>query len=492
MSFGAVPENPIAHQRYRELPPTLFAESNPSPVRAPSLVELNRPFIEQIGTKSDWFCSGDALSILSGNAVHESNPPIAMAYSGHQFGHWVPSLGDGRAHMLGQMAAADGALIDVQLKGSGRTGFTRRGDGRASLGSVLREYMVSEAMAGLEIPTTRSLAVIGTGEDIDREQALPGAILVRTAGSHVRVGSFQYASAHLGEEGVRVLADFVIANHFPELRKAPSRYLELLGAVVERQATLIARWMLVGFIHGVMNTDNMSIIGETIDYGPCAFIDEFHPKKVFSSIDRYGRYAWDQQPSIAHWNLTRLAETLLPLVHEAPASAEALAEEALAKFGPLFQRAFQRGMQAKLGVGPGADGTMEFAQATFAAMAKDEIDFTVFFDRLTQVAAGKPDAVLLELFSAEEAGSAWLLRWRALRTECAESAASMRRANPVVIARNHRVEEAIDAAVDSQDFEPFRRICRIVANPFESDPADREFETPPQPEERVTQTFCGT
>jgi uncharacterized protein YdiU (UPF0061 family) len=394
--------------------------------------------------------------------------------------------------MLGQMVAADGSVIDVQLKGSGRTEFSRGGDGRATLGAVLREYVVSEAMAGLGIPTTRSIAIIGTGEDVFRERMLPGAILARSATSHVRVGTFQYASSTLDVDGVQALADFVIARHFPELDQLDDKYLELLNAVVERQASLIAQWMLVGFIHGVMNTDNMSIIGETIDYGPCAFMDAFHPNKVFSSIDRFGRYAWDQQPSIAHWNLTRFGETVLPLLHKTPASAAELAGELIGEFVPLFRNAFHEGMRYKLGVSTNTDMVAKFTETTLAAMAESGMDFTVFFDRLTQVAAGETDSIVLELFSNQRKGVSWLEQWAALRSESPDALASMRRANPAVIARNHRVEQAIDAAVEREDFDPFRRLCRVLANPFEINPVNQELQLPPRPEERVTQTFCGT
>ena len=380
----------------------------------------------------------------------------------------------------------------MQLKGSGRTPFSRGGDGRATLSAVLREYMVSEAMAGLGIPTTRSMAVIGTGEDVIRERALSGAILVRTAASHLRVGTFQYASANLEKPGVRVLADFVIAHHFPELVNHPHKYLQLLDAVVERQASLIARWMLVGFIHGVMNTDNMSIVGETIDYGPCAFMDEFDPKKVFSSIDQLGRYAWDQQPSVAFWNLTQFAQSLLPLLHSSPDDAKSMAEELLREFFPLFQNALHDGLGQKFGLAMDAEVMVPFTEATFTAMAEGGMDFTVFFDRLTRVAGGESDTLVHELFDSERKGVNWLERWRALRAVGSGELGSMRRANPALIARNHRVQQAIDAAVNDDDFEPFRRLCRVLANPFEIDPANQELQVPPLPDERVTETYCGT
>jgi uncharacterized protein YdiU (UPF0061 family) len=470
----------------------MFVETNPTPIAAPTLIEVNHRLLGQYEIDATWFQSEQGLSVMSGNSVNDDNQPIALAYSGHQFGQWVPLLGDGRAHMLGQTVTADGSVIDVQLKGSGRTKFSRGGDGRATLGAVLREYVVSEAMAGLGIPTTRSIAIIGTGEDVFRERVLPGAILARSATSHVRVGTFQYASSTLDMHGVQALADFVIARHFPELDQLDGKYLKLLNAVVERQASLIAQWMLVGFIHGVMNTDNMSIVGETIDYGPCAFIDEFRPNKVFSSIDRFGRYAWDRQPSIAYWNLTRFGETLLPLLHKTPASAAELAGELIGEFVPLFHNAFHEGMRHKLGVSTNMDMVAKFTETTLAAMAESGMDFTVFFDRLTQVAAGETDSILLELFSNQRKGVSWLEQWATIRSENPDVLASMRRANPAVIARNHRVEQAIEAAVEREDFHHFRRLCRILAKPFEIDPVNQELQLPPLPEERVMQTFCGT
>ena len=300
---SALAGNPIRFQYYRELPADMFAESRPAPTSAPTMLAINQGLLDQLGIDSTWFSSEAGLSILSGNSIDETNHPIAMAYSGHQFGHWSPVLGDGRAHMLGQVKTARDEYLDLQLKGSGRTKFSRGGDGLATLGSVIREYLLSEAMAGLGIPTTRSIAMLATGDRIAREQLNPGAILLRSAESHLRVGSFHDAYANLGKSGVKALADFTIARHYPELAEAPEKYLELLSAIGERQASLIAEWMLVGFIHGVMNTDNMSIVGDTIDFGPCAFMDEYNPDKVFSSIDEQGRYAWDQQPMIGCWNL---------------------------------------------------------------------------------------------------------------------------------------------------------------------------------------------
>ena len=485
-------KNPIAYQDYRKLSADMFMEASPTPSPTPALIELNNKLLDQLGIDSSWFLSEQGISILAGSAINTENPPIAMAYSAHQFGQWVPLLGDGRAHMLGQMKSSDGTKIDVQLKGSGMTQFSRGGDGRATLGSVLREYLVSEAMAGLGIPTTRSLAVLTTGSVVPRERAFPGAILVRTATSHLRVGSFEYATSKLGVNGVQSLADFIITRHFPDLESSPSKYLELFSNVIERQASLIAQWMLVGFIHGVMNTDNTSIVGETIDYGPCAFMDEFNPGKVFSSIDHNGRYAWNQQPSIAYWNLAMLANTMLALFDATPDHAVTNATERLERFDGLFRDAFEKGMHKKLGLDTQSKESGEFISNTLTNLTNENIDFTVFFDRLTDVANSNTESQLLELFTNQQTGSTWLEQWHKHRTENTISNNAMRLANPIVIARNHRVEQVIDAAVDHNDFEPFQRLSRVLANPFEIDPADRELEAPPQPEERVLQTYCGT
>ncbi len=480
----------IISQDYRELPGEMFEESRPAPSPSPNMIQLNSGLLGELGVDTDWFNSDQGLAVLAGNDPDELTSPIALAYGGHQFGQWVPRLGDGRAHMLGQLISRE-SRIDVQLKGSGRTGFSRGGDGRATLGSVIREYIVSEAMAALGIPTTRSLAVITTGEPVMRERAHPGAILVRTATSHIRVGSFQYA-AGVGTETVSELANFMIMKHFPDSMDAKNRYQAFLDNVVERQALLVAQWMLAGFIHGVMNTDNTSIVGETIDYGPCAFMDEFHPHKVFSSIDRFGRYAWDQQPAIAHWNLSRFAQTLMPLLHKSPDAAAELADEALDAFAPRFQQAFKEGVSCKLGISASAKGSQEFVQKTFQALADGAIDFTVFFDLLTRVAAGESEDIFLQLFNVRIEGTSWLKEWRVLRETDAVDWAVMRRSNPALIARNHRVEQAIAAAVERQDFAPFRQLCSALRTPFDVASKDAPLQVPPKVSERVTETFCGT
>jgi uncharacterized protein YdiU (UPF0061 family) len=494
--------NPICFQHYRDLPEEMFAESVPAPTASPSLIELNKNLLKQLGIEASWFNSEQAVSLLSGNSINEDNHPIALAYSGHQFGHWSPTLGDGRAHMLGQVKTAGERYLDFQLKGSGRTPFSRRGDGRATLGSVIREYLLSEAMAGLGISTTRSIAMLATGDSVTREQLNPGAILVRSAQSHLRVGSFQFAHAQDANlqslesqpvtSGVKALADFTIAKHFPELKQSTAKYLDLLSAVGKRQADLIAEWMLVGFIHGVMNTDNVSIVGETIDFGPCAFMDEYNPQKVFSSIDTQGRYAWDQQPRIAHWNMTRLAETLLLLFDENEEKSIELAQQRLSEFMPQFQKSFQAGLMRKFGFSDSNDQSQQLTSELLALMARDGVDFTVFFNSLTQVAEGESDQVVINLFDDSDVVIALVKQWQELRAKDGETLLSMRQANPAVIARNHQVQFAIDAAVENDDFAPFRRLCRVLANPYQIDSADYELMTPPKSEERVTQTFCGT
>jgi uncharacterized protein YdiU (UPF0061 family) len=482
--------NPIVLNNYRTLPEQMIAGDTPVAIRNPHLLILNDGLLQEYGIADTWFRSAAGLGVLSGNAINSANPPLAMAYAGHQFGQRVPLLGDGRAHMLGQMHTANGN-VDVQLKGSGPTSFSRGGDGRATLASVLREYLVSEAMAGLGIPTTRSLAAIATGETVYREQPEPGGVLARTASSHIRVGSFQHA-ANLGDDVVKALADYVIEQNFPQLANAKHRYAGLLVVVAESQAKLISQWMLAGFIHGVMNTDNMSIVGETIDFGPCAFMDEFNADKVFSSIDRRGRYAWAKQPGIGLWNLTRFAETLLPLLSSKNEAAIHIAESQLAQFMPAFQAAFYAGLRKKLGLKNQPEVVNEFADKTLGLLGEHAIDMTVFFDALSRMADGVPEQALLELFDNKAVAQQWLAEWQGLRADDADTAQLMRLANPAVIARNHRVEESLWAATARNDLQPFLRLTAALQNPFHCAPENADLQTPPLPEERVTATFCGT
>jgi len=411
-----------------------------------------------------------------------------MAYAGHQFAGWSPQLGDGRALLVGELMHADGARRDLVLKGSGRTAFSRGGDGKATLGSVLREYIVSEAMAALGVPTTRALAAVTTGETIVREAPQPGAVFARVAHSHVRVGTFQYFYARGDAQAVRTLADYVIDRHYPEARANANAYRGLCVGVFARQAELIARWMSLGFIHGVMNTDNVQVAGETLDFGPCAFIDVFHPAQVFSSIDRGGRYAWGNQPGIAQWNLTRFAETMLPLIDADEKRAIAWVEEALAGFLELFAAHFERLFRQKLGLAPDAEED-DFISSTLTLLAKNEVDFTLFFRQLTRVAGGAEEDELRGLFATGEECDAWLTTWRARLS--ADALVGMRRANPVFIPRNHRVEEAIQAA-NAGDYVPFHRLVEVLQRPYEEQPEHAELERAPEAHEVVHHTFCGT
>jgi uncharacterized protein YdiU (UPF0061 family) len=482
---------------YARLPDRFFARLPPTPVTAPKLIKLNVQLASELGLDSEWLASPEGVQVLAGNRVPEGAEPTAMAYAGHQFGNFVPQLGDGRAILLGEVVGRDGLRRDIQLKGSGPTPFSRRGDGRAALGPVLREYVVSEAMAALGIPTTRTLAAVLTGEPVRRETLLPGAVLTRVAASHIRIGTFQFFAARGDVDGVRTLADHVLARHYPEALRASQPYRALLEGVIARQADLVARWLLVGFIHGVMNTDNMSIAGETIDYGPCAFMDAYHPATVFSSIDHQGRYAFANQPRIALWNLARLAETLLPLLADDQDQAVEVAQTALGGFGLLFDRAFQGGMRRKLGLFTEQEGDAALAEDLLKLMAENEADFALTFRLLCDAAleAGKDEPVR-ELFIDPTSFDGWAERWRRRLAEEPQSPAerwsAMRATNPAFIARNHRVEAVIQAAVQREDFGPFEDLLTVLARPYEDQPASAHYMEPPEPDQRVTQTFCGT
>ena len=483
---------------YARLPDRFFARLTPSPVRAPQLIRLNEALAEHLGLDPERLSSPEGIEILSGNRLPEGAEPIAMAYAGHQFGIWVPQLGDGRAILLGEVIDRDGVRRDIQLKGSGHTPFSRMGDGRAVLGPVLREYIVGEAMAALGIPTTRALAAVTTGEQVAREQLLPGAVLTRVAQSHVRVGTFQFFAARGDEEALRILADHVIERHYPDASLSDRPYCALLDAVIARQAQLIARWQLVGFIHGVMNTDNMSIAGETIDYGPCAFMDTYHPETVYSSVDQMGRYAYANQPRIAHWNLTVLAETLLPLLGEDEDVAVAEAQDAINRFPGLIEAAYFAGMRAKLGLVQEHAGDTELTYDLLNCMAENKADFTLTFRRLCDVSAADPetDAAVRELFEDPAAFDGWVGRWRE-RLDLEGNGddmrqLAMREVNPAFIPRNHLVEEVIKAATEAEDFAPLDRLMMVLASPYEEKPEYARYSIPPTPKEVVLQTFCGT
>jgi uncharacterized protein YdiU (UPF0061 family) len=467
---------------YARLPDRFFAKVEPTPVKSPRLVKLNEPLAELLGLDAKKLASDDGVAILAGNARAEKSEPIALAYAGHQFGTFVQQLGDGRAILLGEVIGKDGVRRDIQLKGSGPTPFSRRGDGRAALGPVLREYIVSEAMFAMGIPTTRSLAAVTTGEPVYREGALPGAVLTRVASSHIRVGTFEYFAVRDDVDAIATLARYALERHYPDSMTAPNVALALLENVVASQAKLVAKWLGVGFVHGVMNTDNTSIAGETIDYGPCAFLDEYHPRKTFSSIDMSGRYAFMNQPRIAQWNLARFGETLLPLISKDEDEAARLATGQLNAFNGIFQSAFAEAMRKKLGLATEGPDDMDLVTDLLIHLATDEIDYTVFFRDLcdARFPAGWDE---------------WAARWR---TRLAEEGATpesrkdaMRRTNPAFIPRNHRIEQAI-AAATRDDFGPFETLVRVLARPFDEQPDDARLAEPPKPEERVTQTFCGT
>jgi len=474
---------------YSRLPEMFYARLAPTPVADPGLIRFNAPLAAELGLEIGDLDAAALAAIFSGNRVPDGLSPIAMAYAGHQFGHFVPQLGDGRAILLGDAIDRSGARRDIQLKGSGPTPYSRNGDGRAALGPVLREYVVSEAMHALGVPTTRSLAAVTSGEFVLREQPLPGAILTRVAASHVRVGTFEFFAARGQREAIRVLADYVIERHYPQAAADDARYLTLLRGVVERQAQLIARWMHIGFIHGVMNTDNMALAGETIDFGPCAFMDAFDPAMVFSSIDTFGRYAYANQPRIAQWNLARFAETLLPLIDPVEERAVEVATEAISRFAERYDEHWLDGMRRKLGLSNAEEIDRELAQSLLERMQANEADFTLTFRRLADAVAGD-QAALPAAFDAWAAG--WRSRLDRDPQPGVARAEAMRRANPAFIPRNHRIEQAIVAAVEAADFSPFIDLLTVLSHPFEDQPRFAALAQPPLPTERVLQTFCGT
>ena len=495
MNQSATPVN--FDNSYARLPDRFFSRVTPEPVSAPGPVRVNRSLAEFLGIDADWLASPEGTEVIAGNRIPAGADPIATVYAGHQFGSWNPQLGDGRALLLGEVIARDGKRYDIQLKGSGRTPYSRMGDGRAPLGPVLREYIVSEAMYALGIPTTRSLAAVTTGDPVYRESALPGAVLARVAGSHIRFGTFQFFASRQDREALELLVDHAIERHYPHSSDSDNRALALMEHVVAQQAELVARWQLIGFIHGVMNTDNMLISGETIDYGPCAFMDTFNPDTVYSSIDHGGRYAYRNQPGIAHWNLACFAQTLVPLLDSDPDRAVTLAQDVIDRFPDLFLSAHQRGMGEKLGLRLEGEDDETLVQDLLAVMAETEADFTLTFralaDRVDPTGSA-PDVT--DIYRFDERFAPWLDRWKA-RAEReplapAERQAAMFRANPVFIPRNHLVEEAIRAAEDEGEFGPFHRLVERLEHPFDYAPDDATYALPPRPEQVVRQTFCGT
>jgi len=483
---------------YVNLGADFYVRPAPAPVANPALIIFNHALSDALGLSDTALSSAESAAIFAGNRVPEGAEPLAMAYAGHQFGNFVPQLGDGRALLLCQVMAPDGAQHDIHLKGSGRTAFSRGGDGRAALGPVLREYLVSEAMAKLGVPTTRALAAVTTGEQVARQELLPGGVITRTARSFVRVGTFEYFSSRSDLAAVTRLADYVIDQHYPECRDAANPYLALLEAVIRRQAGLIAQWLQIGFIHGVMNTDNMSIAGETIDYGPCAFMDHYAHDQVYSSIDRHGRYAYSNQPNIGLWNLTRLAETLLPLLADTPEAAVEAAKAALEAYAGRYERHWLDGMRAKTGLQTGHDEDKALINDLFDIMNANSADFTLTFYYLSALAADSSDqdGNLRTLFSDPASLDHWLRQWRArLHQEDSVDAsrqARMQAINPVYIPRNHRIEAAIRAAEDQGDFSVFHELHAVLQNPWQRQPGKDAYLLPPEPHEVVQQTFCGT
>jgi uncharacterized protein YdiU (UPF0061 family) len=479
---------------YARLPERFYARLAPVPVSQPTLIKLNEPLARHLGLDCDALRSPEGLATLAGNRVPEGAAPLAMAYAGHQFGGFVPQLGDGRAILLGEIVSPGGERYDIHLKGSGRTPFSRDGDGRAWIGPVLREYVISEAMHALGIPTTRSLAAVATGEPVYRESVRPGAVLTRVARGHVRVGTFEYFHARQDTEALKLLSDYVIDRHYPEARNEDQPYLALLMAVAARQAELVAQWLGVGFIHGVMNTDNMSIAGETIDFGPCAFMDHYHPARVYSSIDRHGRYSFGNQPGIAQWNLARLAEALLPLLDSDVNRAIEAAQSVIDGFGKFFEEAYFCRFRTKLGLTEAREGDAELIAGLLQVMKETEADFTNTFRALC-FAVGGQTARLGEQIGDGEAANAWLALWQARlgaeSTSEAEREVSMRQVNPAVIPRNHRVEAALDAAV-AGNLRPLDALLEAVADPWADRPDGDDFTRPPEPDEVVQKTFCGT
>ena len=474
---------------YAALPKIFYSVLNPTPVRAPAMVVFNTPLAASLGLNAQALQSNDGLAVLAGNKVPEGSLPLAQAYAGHQFGYFT-MLGDGRALLLGEQMTPLGERVDIQLKGSGITPYSRGGDGRAALGPMLREYIISEAMHALGIATTRSLAVVTTGETVIRETGQPGAVLTRTAASHIRVGTFEYAAQWGTTTDLRALADYTLQRHFPNADSAKNRYLYLLEQAVKRQAELIAKWQLAGFIHGVMNTDNMAVSGETIDYGPCAFMDAYDPATVFSSIDHQGRYAYGNQPHIAAWNLSRFAETLLPLLHEESDRAVELARDTVTEFRALYHAHFIAGMRAKLGLFNQEPQDEALIESLLSMMRQTHADYTNIFRALT---FGKPEDTAL--FGLAEFAQ-WNGQWQARlgrQQESKEAAQQlMQRSNPAVIPRNHRVEEALEAAVKHGDYGVMTRLLEVLSNPFAYSPEQEEYAALPPQSDRPYRTFCGT
>ena len=483
---------------YARLPAQFFTRQSPVPVEKPCGIRVNRALAQELGLDPDWLASPGGIAVVAGNALPDGADPIATVYAGHQFGSYNPQLGDGRAVLLGELVTASGRRYDWQLKGSGPTPYSRGGDGRSPLGPVLREYIVSECMHRLGVPTTRALAAASTGELVLREQQLPGAVLARVASSHIRIGTFQFFAAHRNVEALQALADHVIARHYPEAQDSDNPIAALLDSVVAAQAALVAKWQALGFIHGVMNTDNMLLNGETIDYGPCAFMDEFRANQVYSSIDHGGRYAYRNQPAIAHWNLSCLAQALLPILDSDQEDAIAIAQTAVDRFPHLFLEQHSNCIAAKLGLAELREEDSALVEDLFALLEEHHVDFTLAFRRLADLVfeEGAGPQNVAELFEFPGEMEHWLARWRKRIAEEADSAetlqTNMYAANPALVPRNHVVEAVIEAATFDGNLEPFHALVDALENPHHYHPNLIYYATPPQPEEVVRQTFCGT
>lgn len=501
---------PFNH-RYIKLGDAFYHRTMPAAVAGPGLIKFNHALADELGISSDGVGDGALAALFSGNDLPANAEPLAMAYAGHQFGHFNPQLGDGRAISLGEITAPEGELFSVQLKGAGRTAYSRNGDGRAALGPVLREYLLSEAMAKLGVPTTRALAAVTTGEKVAREQLLPGGVITRVARSFVRVGTFQYFASRGDAASVKALADYVITHHYADVAEAANPYLALFEAIADGQAALIAQWMQLGFIHGVMNTDNVSVVGETIDYGPCAFIDGYAHDRVYSFIDRHGRYAYSQQPSIGLWNLTRLAEALLPLLAEDEEAAVEIAQTSLKRYVEAYENDWLAGMRAKCGLTAdvadnSASSDKPLIETLLNMMAAHQADFTLTFYHLSRLAGDSPDAsrsslpsqeaTFRALFNNDADIDAWLAQWRerimAEASDDERRQALMQRVNPVYIPRNHQIEAVIRAAEDRDDFSLFHDLHEALQAPYTQQAGRDAYMLPPRPEEEVKQTFCGT
>lgn len=491
---------PFEHS-YAELPEVFFSDQQPSAVRDPAMIQLNEPLAQALNVDINWLNSVQGLLALAGNGLPNTARPIAMAYSGHQFGQWNPTLGDGRALLLGELLDRNGQRFDLQLKGAGRTRYSRQGDGRSPLGPALREYIVSEAMAAMAIPTTRSLAVVSTGERVAREQLLPGGVLTRIATSHIRIGTFEFATA-LGDKALLgQLADYTLARLYPSCLQADNPYLAMLNEMVKRLAELVAQWQAIGFVHGVMNTDNILLSGETIDYGPCAFLDHYDPDAVFSSIDQRGRYAYSNQPAIAQWNLLVLAQSILPLLGDDQAAAVKQAETAIEEFAALYEYFYHHAMAKKIGFATASEASQSLSDSLLELMQRHRLDFTLTFSRLTEMAQSGFALNATGVFAGEEpdaieALQQWLEQWQAVLSQQAVSttaaSATMATANPLYIPRNHLVEAALHAAVYENNLQPFYQLIGCLNQPYRRHPEHALYAAPPKPEQVVHATFCGT